>query len=227
MKVEVLSVGGSLLFDGCEINYSYIKKLKKLLTSYSDRKFVVVIGGGSIARTYIDALKHFDTSNEFMCHFGIAITRTNARMMANAFGRVSNTRHLPKSLKQVKNLLVKHRVVFCGGLRYDKNQTSDGTAATIAHYFKTRFINVTNVDGLYNKDPMKNRGAKLIPCITYKEFDKIINKLKYRPGQHFILDQHASSTIKKYKIPTYVVGGNLNNLKKLLNGKKFVGTTIG
>jgi len=26
MKVEVLSVGGSLLFDGCSVNYSYIKK---------------------------------------------------------------------------------------------------------------------------------------------------------------------------------------------------------
>ena len=227
MKVEVLSIGGSLLFNECDINYNYIKKLKKLLTSYNDRKFVIVIGGGSIARTYINALKHFDANNEFMSHFGIAITRTNARMMANAFGRSSNTRHLPKSLKQIKNLLAKHRIVFCGGLRYETDQTSDGTAATIARYFKTRFINVTNVNGLYTRDPRKNKSARLIPCITYKDFDKTINKIKYRPGQHFILDQHASATIKKYKVPTYVVGGNLNNLKKLLDGKKFVGTTIG
>ena len=226
MKVEVLSIGGSLLFDGCNINYNYIKKLKRLFTSNSDRKFVIVIGGGSIARTYIDALKHFDASKEFMCHFGIAITRTNARMMANAFGRVSNTRHLPKSLKQIKNLLAKHRIVFCGGLRYEKNQTSDGTAATIAHYFKTRFINVTNVDGLYTKDPRKNKGAKLISTITYSDFSNIVNKIKYCPGQHFILDQHASNTIKKNKIPTYIVGGDISNLRNLLNGKKYIGTVI-
>jgi len=36
MKVEVLSVGGSLLFDGCSVNYSYIKKLKKLINSFRD-----------------------------------------------------------------------------------------------------------------------------------------------------------------------------------------------
>jgi uridylate kinase len=226
MKVEVLSVGGSLLFDGCSVNYSYIKKLKKLFTSFRDRKFVIVIGGGSIARTYINALGHFNSNKEFMSHFGIAITRTNARMLANAFGKCANTRHLPTSIKEVKNMLAKHKIVFCGGLRYSPDQTSDGTAAAIAHKLKTRFINVTNVKGLFDKNPKTCKNAKFISDISYVDFDKRVKALKYHPGQHFVLDQHASQTIKKNRIPTYIVGGSISNLKKLLNNKKYVGTII-
>ncbi|MBT4209227.1 UMP kinase [Candidatus Woesearchaeota archaeon] len=226
MKVEVLSVGGSLLFDGCSVNYSYIKKLKKLITSFRDRKFVIVIGGGTIARTYINALEHFNSNKEFLSHFGIAITRTNARMMANAFGKCANTRHLPTSIKEVNNMLAKHKVVFCGGLRYAPDQTSDGTAAAIAHRLKTRFINVTNVNGLYSKNPKTCKLAKFISDISFLDFHKRVMAMKYHPGQHFVLDQNASKIIKKNNIPTYIVGESIPNLKKLLRNEKYIGTII-
>ena len=38
--------------------------------------------------------------------------------------------------------------------------------------------------------------------------------------------QNASHIIKKYKIPTYIMGGDLKNLKKLLDGRRFLGTVI-
>jgi uridylate kinase len=226
MKIEVLSLGGSILFKDGKVNYNYIKKFKKLLCSYKNRKFVVVIGGGSVARLYINALNHFGAKEDFQSHFGIAITRTNARLIANTFGKVANTRTLPKSLKDVKNLLKRHNIVFSGGLRYEAEQTSDGTSAHIANYLKSRFINVTNVKGLYPKDPRVFKNLKLIKEISYADFDKMVNKLKYKPGQHFVLDQNASKIIKKHKIKTYIVGSDLNNLKKLLDGKKITGTAI-
>lgn len=226
MKVEVLSIGGSLLFKNGKINSSYVRDLRKFLNSFKDRKFVLVIGGGIVARTYIDALESLGASRDTMSRFGIGITRTNARLIANVLGKNSNTRDIPKNLRHVKGYLRKHKIVCCGALRYEPHQTSDGTAAQIANYLKTRFINVTNVKGLYTKDPNKFKGAKLVSKISYDDFTKIVNKLKYHPGQHFVLDQHASETIRKNKIKTYVVGGSLANLKNLLKGKKFVGTTI-
>ena len=226
MKVEVISLGGSLLFRDGVVDHSYLEKLKELLMNFKDRKFVIVVGGGSVARTYIKALERFDAGEEFLAHFGIAITRTNARMVANAFGSVANKRTLPKSLKVVRNLLGKHKVVCCGGLRYEKNQTSDGTAAQIACYLKTRFINITNVKGLYDKDPNKYGDAEFISEINYADFKKLVGKIKYKPGQHFVLDQHAASIIQKHKIETYIVGKNLTNLRNLFKGKKFVGTFV-
>ncbi len=227
MKIEVLSVGGSLLFKNGEINHSYVRDLKKFLNSFRDRKFVLVIGGGVVARSYINALEKLGAGKDVMSRFGIGVTRTNARLIANIIGKDANIRDLPKTLKQVKGFLRKHRIVCCGALRYEPDQTSDGTAAQIAHYLKTRFINITNVKGLYTKDPKRFKGAKLIPKVSYSEFSKIVNKLKYHPGQHFVLDQHAASTISRYKVKTYVVGGGLTNLRNLLEGRKFVGTVIG
>ena len=53
------------------------------------------------------------------------------------------------------------------------------------------------------------------------------NKEKFKPGQHFVLDQTAAERIMERKIPTYIIGKNLKNLDNLLKNKKFKGTTIG
>ncbi|MBT7169515.1 hypothetical protein HN908_00505, partial [Candidatus Woesearchaeota archaeon] len=58
------------------------------------------------------------------------------------------------------------------------------------------------------------------------DFKARINKIKFKAGQHFVLDQSAAKIINKSKIKTYIVNNNLNNLDKLLNDKKFVGTVI-
>jgi uridylate kinase len=85
---------------------------------------------------------------------------------------------------------------------------------------------LTNVAGLYNKNPKKYKSAKFIPEISWKEFDKLANKLKFKPGQHFVLDQTASKVIMKNKITTYIIGEDLKQLDNLLNNKKFIGTKI-
>jgi len=56
--------------------------------------------------------------------------------------------------------------------------------------------------------------------------NKMIDKIKYRPGQHAPLDQAAMRVIRQNKIKFYILGKNLKNLDNLLNGKKFVGTIV-
>ena len=53
------------------------------------------------------------------------------------------------------------------------------------------------------------------------------HKQKFKPGQHFILDQTASGIIMKHKIITYLLGKNLRELENVLKNKKFKGTIIG
>jgi len=106
--------------------------------------------------------------------------------------------------------------------------TSDGDAAQISSYFKADlFINLTNVNGLYNKDPNKNKNAILIPLLSHEEFLKKINKIKYESGQHFVLDQAAAKIILNNKIKTLILNGrNINNIKKCLTGDAYTGTLI-
>jgi uridylate kinase len=129
-------------------------------------------------------------------------------------------------MKQIKNLLLKNDIVFCGALRYAENQTSDATAVKLAHYFKTEFINITNVKGLYDKNPFKDKTAKFIPKATIEEFNKIVMKVKNKPGMHAPVDHVAMKVIKQNKIKTYILGDDPKQLDNLLNNKSFIGTII-
>lgn len=224
MEKVVLSLGGSLIVPD-KIDYDFLKRFKKVILKNKNKKFIIVVGGGSTARKYINALAKGGVSVRIKSIMGVGITRLNAKFLAYFFGDVAN-KTLPSSLKDVKNLANKNRVVIAGALRFEENNTSDGTAAQIANYFKVDFINMTNVRGLYNKDPRKYKDAKLIKKISRDEFYKIATRMRYEPGQHFVLDQHAASIIKRHKIKTFITGPNLKNFENLIMGRRFIGTVI-
>ncbi len=224
-RVVVLSLGGSLIVPD-EIDISLLKKFKEIIKKHKKNyKFVIVCGGGSIARKYIKALRESGKSNYLQSMSGIAVTRLNARFMTYFFGKDAS-QGIPHDMEQVKNLLKKNNIVFCGALRYADKETSDGTAAKLARYFKCEFINLTLVSGLYTANPSTHKNARFIPKISWREFLKKAEAIKYQPGQHFVLDQHAAEIINKYKITTYIIGKELRNLDNLLAGKKFEGTII-
>ncbi len=224
-KTIVMSLGGSLIVPE-KINPEWLNQFKKILIkNYSKYKFAVVCGGGFVAREYITILEKEHQNKKQQSLAGIRATRANAQLMMQLFGKKANNK-LPLTMKQVRSLLEKNEVVFCGALRYAPNQTSDSTAAKLASYLKTDFINLTNVSGLYSTNPKTNPKAKLISTISWKEFSKKANKIKYHPGQHFVLDQKAASLIKYHKIKTYIIGQEIQNLDNLLNNKNFKGTRI-
>ena len=224
-KVVVLSLGGSLIIPD-QVNLSFLKKFKEILQKHSKSyKFVVVCGGGSVARKYIQGLKEAGKNHMFQSMAGISTTRMNARFMTYLFGKDANE-GIPHDMKHVGTLLAKNDIVFCGALRYAPNETSDGTAAKLAAYFMCPFINLTNVQGLYTKNPKKFKDAKFIPEISWKAFHTMANKTKFQPGQHFVLDQSASEVIMDKKITTYILGQDMKQLDNLLKNKKFKGTVI-
>ena len=224
-KVIVISLGGSLIVPE-KINFKFLDGFKKTLRRhYRTYKFVVVCGGGTIARKYISALRKEGKSDKELANAGIRATRMNALFMTQFFGKEAND-FLPLNMQQVKDNLSKNNVVVCGALRYEKKSTSDSTAAKLAHFFSSDFINMTNVNGLYSDNPLKNPKAKFIPIISWKDFEKMALKLKYAAGQNFVLDQHAASLIRKNKTLTFIIGPELENLDRILRRKKSFGTKI-
>ena len=228
-RVLIISLGGSLIIPN-KINYEFLNQFKKTLIKNSKKyRFIIVCGGGKTARNYILGLENEKIKQNkkilFQNYLGISSTRLNARFLTYFFGEDANE-GIPINMKQIKSLLRKNKYVFCGALRYSKNQTSDSNAAKLAHFFKTDFINLTNVKGLYNKNPKKFRSAKFIPEINHKEFLKKAKSIPFTPGQHFVLDQTAAKIIKKHNITTYLLGEDMNQLNNLLNNKHFIGTRI-
>jgi uridylate kinase len=226
MKKEiVISLGGSLIVPE-NVDTKTLLRLKKVIDKHKrNYKFVFVCGGGSIARKYIHGLKEIGKSNYLQSLAGIAVTRLNARFMSYFFG-LDPKKGIPHDISHVLKDLKKQGIVFCGALRYEPDQTSDSVAAKLAAHLKCSFINLTNVPGLYNKNPKKFKDAKFIKEISWKDFYKMANAMTYQPGQHFVLDQKASKIILNNKVPTYIIGDNFNQLDNLLSRKKFIGTKI-
>ena len=224
MKKVVISLGGSVIVPD-KVDYAYLKNFSKSIKKFSKKnKVVIVTGGGSTARKYIDGMRHLSTNPDLLSIVGIASTRLNARLVAGVFGM---REPIPESLANVKKLLKKNNLIVCGALGMQKDMTSDGNAAEVAEMIDADYlINMTNVKGLYDKNPQKYKSAKFIPAISFKDFKARIDKIKFKAGQHFVLDQSAAKIINKSKIKTYIVNNNLKNLVKLLNDKKFIGTII-
>jgi uridylate kinase len=225
-KVIVVSLGGSQIIKDGKINLVFLKKFKLIIKKYSRKyKFVIVTGGGSVARMYIEGLRKVKVEGKLQDFIGISVTRSNARFVSYFFGG-DNLEGIPHTTGELKKRLKKQDIVFTGALEYRHNQTTDSTSVQIARELKGEFVNITNVDGLYTGNPKTNKNAKLVREISWKDFHKIANKIPFRSGQHFVLDQKASKIIMEEKIKTYIVGNNLGNFEKVLSGKTFKGTTI-
>ncbi len=224
-KVIVLSLGGSLIIPD-DVDIEFLRKFKKIILGHTKKyKFIIVCGGGSIARKYISALEKEGLNKKLQNFSGISATRMNARFMSYFFNK--NPEYgIPHIMETLEKYMKKHDVVFIGALEYKPKQTSDSTSADITKHFKTIFINLTNVTGLYNKNPKKYKNAKFISKISWENFHKMATKEGFKPGQHFVLDQTASEIIMKNKIKTYILGKDLTQFENVLKGKKFKGTLI-
>lgn len=223
-EVVVISLGGSLIIPE-NIDLDFLKKFRETINkNKKDKKFVIVCGGGSVARKYIQALEQDKKSNYLQSLIGISLTRLNARFMSYFFG-IDPEKGIAHDMTQITNLLKKNNLVFCGALRYADNQTSDATAVKLAAHLKTSFINLTNVKGLYDKNPQL-KGAKFIPKTSIEEFNKIVMSIPNKPGMHAPVDHVAMKVIREHKIKTYILGKDIKQLDNLLNNKSFIGTTI-
>jgi len=217
----VISLGGSLINPG-KVDYEFLKQFKKTISKLN-HKFIIVTGGGKIAREYINALRKEKLNEKVLSLIGIKTTKLNAMLVSNF---LKSHILIPDSLIDVSKLSKKKRVIVCGALGYKPDMTSDGTAADIARWWKADlFINMTNVKGLYDKDPRKFKNAKFISSIKFSDFLAKANKIKFKAGQHFVLDQSGAKIITKYKIKTAILKGN-KNLENCIKGRKFIGTII-
>jgi len=224
-EVKVISLGGSLIVPE-KIDIKFLREFKKVINKNKSKyKFVIVCGGGTVARKYISALRDFGLNEKFQDFSGISATRMNARFMSYIFG-FNPEKGIPHKLKEVEEMIKKQDLIFCGALEYKPGETSDSTAAEIAQHLKTDFINLTNVNGLHDKNPHEFKNAKFIPEISWEGLHKMATQKAFTPGQHFVIDQTASGIIMKNRIKTYILGKNLKQLDNLLNGRKFTGTIV-
>ena len=219
MKIAI-SLGGSLVFRD-HPNMKVLTKLGKLLNSMN-ASFAIAVGGGTIAKDYITTARKFTKNNFELDEVGIAVTKTNARLVALALkGKYAD------SLDQAIELMGEgNKIVVIGGT--EPGQTSDAVACLLAEEMEAdRLVNLSDVKGVYDKNP-KSRGAKLIKSMSHKELVKMTEKHdKRRPRENFIFDLIGANIINRSKIEAHFVSGySMSETKQAILGKSHHGTVI-
>lgn len=222
MKTVIVSIGGSVVLSD-EADVMFLKKLTALFKKISkEYKLFVIVGGGKIARRYIQLGRELGFDEDTLDLIGIDVTRVNARIITNLLG-VSN-KEIPHTTDDA--LQLKLPVIVMGGT--DPQHSTDTVGAELAE--KTHavcFVNATNVDGIYDKDPNKYKDAKQLKEVHIDDLIKQYGTKWGTAGKNIFMDEPALEIIKRAKIPTYVVNGKrLDQLENALTGQPFDGTKI-
>jgi len=219
---KVISLGGSTIVDEKGIpDAVFLRNFVRLIKSFQKGKFIIVCGGGTTARSYINALKKISNASARQLDLiGIEATKLNANLLRIAFGKFAYKEVVQDPTKKIK---FKHVLVAGGWL---PGRSTDYDAVLWAKtYNEKQIINITCVPMLYDKDPRENPDAKPIPKTTWKEFFKLIGS-KWKPGMKAPFDPVASRLAYRNGMKLVLVGKDIKNLRNLLKGRKFRGSVV-
>jgi uridylate kinase len=223
-KTVVVALGGSIIYPD-DIDSGFIRELKKFIERHTKQghRFVLVMGGGRVARTYqIAAANVAPLANEDKDWLGIHATRLNAHLIRTVFRKVAHpvvidTRHKIKKLS--------YPVTVAAG--WHPGWSTDYVATALAFDFGAGEVIIAGKpDYVYDKDPHAHDDAKPLPELSWKDYRKLIPS-KWVPGSHAPVDPVASRFGSEKKMKAIIINGkDLKNFDAMLKGREFKGTII-
>lgn len=212
-----IKIGGSLCITREGPIKAYFNKLIPILKKLSKtNKLVLSIGGGRLTRSYERVIEDFGLNNEQKERIFVDLVNANNKFLAFAMG--------VEPCIDLNSLGRRKKIQIVGATRPGISTDADAAIAA-SKIGADLFIKLTNVDGIYTKDPKKYKNAKKVDFIPFSHLMK--EKIKPHPNNYGVLDYKAIEIISKHKIPTVVCNGrNPKIIFDILKGKK-VGTIIG
>jgi len=223
MKV-VVRIGGSVLAsppDPVVIN-KYVSLLKDL--KRQGHEVVAVVGGGSIARSFIRIAEEMGLSESEQDEIAISVSRLIAQLLVKGLADLGS-RVVPASIDEAVELLKRGEVVVMGGLK--PGMTTDAVAAMLAERLGADLlVKATDQEGIYSKDPRKYPDAKKIDVLSFDDLFRLFEEDRHRAGIHQVLDPEAVQLLQKKRTRTIVVNGfNPENIALAVRGEN-IGTVI-
>ena len=177
---------------------------------------VLVAGGGKIARYFINHARSSGADESTLDELGIEISRLNAKLLIYAL-KGNAYPHPPTNLNEVKQAVDSGLIVVTGGLH--PGQSTNGTAALIAEKINAaEFLNATDVDGIYDSDPNKNKKAKKFKRIELKNLRGLLVHEDSMAGGYDLMDIVALKVIERSKIKTKIIKSDIKIIEKAIKG---------
>jgi uridylate kinase len=209
--IFVYSLGGSILAGrDAQSLKEYAQALKQLAVEH---QIFVVVGGGRIAREYIEKARALGASEMFCDTIGIGATKLNSALLVAALGDAA-PQEIPDTYAQAAGLARSYRIVVMGGVAV--GQTTDAVAALLAEYVHAdKLIVATSVDGVYTADPEKDPAARRLERMTHQALARLAAQTEMKAGSRSPVDPLAAKIIERSCIPTAIVlGSKIENLRK-------------
>lgn len=225
-KPVIISLGGSLVVPNGGIDIEYLSSFNEFIRKkvVQNWRFFIVVGGGSTARHYIEAAKRIkgNISNWDLDFLGIHTTHLNAHLIRTVFQDIAHPRIINNYEKKITSL--KEPLVVAAG--WKPGCSTDYDAVILARDYQANVvINMSNITQVYNRDPKEFPDAKPQHFLSWEELEKIVGN-KWTPGSNLPFDPVATKFAKELSLTVYVIGRDLDNLEKILDGRDFLGTVI-
>ena len=224
-KDFVIALGGSVVMPK-DININFLNKLHFFIKERikDGFRFVIIIGGGGIARMYQNAYsKISDVGSEDKDWIGIYATRLNAHLVRTLFKEEAHPIALDNRFG-IKSF-GEYSLIIGGG--WKPGWSTDFVACQIACDFNIKKVIVLGKpDHVYTADLEKDKHAKPFERISWKDYLELI-PAEWSPGLSSPVDPVAARLAQKENLKIIVAEGkNLDNFQQILSGNKFEGTII-
>jgi uridylate kinase len=225
----VLSLGGSVVApespDPAFLS-SFITLAREHLAMSPERRLIIVVGGGGPARAWQRAFRDaggLADDHDAQDWIGIMATRLNAQLVKALLGPLSPQDVVtdPTSLT-----IFMGRVLVAAG--WKPGFSTDNDAVLLAERFGAdRVLNLSNIAKVYTADPRVDPAARPIDAISWADFREIVGD-EWSPGKNLPFDPIATRKAAELGLTVICAAGrDLDNLRRILAGESFVGTTIG
>ena len=187
----------------------------------------VVVGGGNIFRGLRGASEGMDRAQSD--YMGMLATVINALALQDALERAGVVPRVMTALeikgvaepyirrRAVRHLKRGHIVIFAAGTGNPYFSTDTAAALRGMEIRADALLKATKVDGIYDKDPVKNADAKMYDTLSYERF--IAEDLR-------VMDTTAVTLCRENGLPIRVFKMTPGAISKVCAGAK-VGTTVG
>ena len=214
MKI-VVKIGGSISIGESGPDFSYFSRLIPILKQIkSKNQLIVTIGGGKLTRAYGKSIEKSSLTNREREEIFIQLIKANVKFLSSSLKM--------KPIFSLEEITPKTSGVI-GGIAPGRSTDANGAIAA-KRIRADLFIKMTNVDGVYNKDPNKHKDARKLDSIRFSEMKKLA--VRGKPNSYGVLDRLAVETLSSANIKTIILNGrDPENLMKAIREEK-IGTSI-
>ena len=221
----VVSIGGSVLAPNLASGRvrDHAAVIDELAAE--GHEVAAVVGGGGVAREYIETARELGATEYDLDSLGIAVTRLNARLLIAALGSAA-TPEPAESHESARASLRRGEVAVMGGTV--PGHTTDAVSAILAEMVDADLlVYATSVPGVFSADPNEHADAERFGRLTANELVDIIARLETAAGSNAPVDLLAAKVIERSGLRAVVLDGSEpNRISAAVAGSEVDGTEV-